>query len=338
MKKIKVYPLFYIFILAALCFIFIQFKFTSQPFMKGMTISCQTWGNEWATPQMKNTLIELKSLGINWFAIHPYARIRDNGSVSFRNNSDQYHITTPLEWAKELDMKVMLKPHLAYWGSGFSWRGDINFTTSQDWQRFFNDYKVWMVMMAKIAQEKNAEVLCIGTEYRHATQFEQEWRSVISAVRSVYQGELTYGANWDTYNSIEFWDALDYIGIQAYFPLVKKEIPTEENLISAWNQVYSELIPYSRKLQKGIIFTEIGYSSSFNAAEKPWSPYDSHSKEARKIQELCLKVALDQSIKQENLAGIFLWKWFPETPVSHHYENYNLQIPEIKALIKDMWD
>jgi hypothetical protein len=39
------------------------------PFLKGVTVSCQTWGGEWQTPEMAQTLDELKSLGANSFAI-----------------------------------------------------------------------------------------------------------------------------------------------------------------------------------------------------------------------------------------------------------------------------
>ena len=53
-----------------------------EPFIKGMTVSCQTWGYEWATPEMKETMVELRSLGINWISIHPYARIMENGKIS----------------------------------------------------------------------------------------------------------------------------------------------------------------------------------------------------------------------------------------------------------------
>jgi hypothetical protein len=35
--------------------------------------------------------------------------------------------------------------------------------------------------------------------------------------------------------------------------------------------------------------------------------------------------------------GVFLWKWFPETEAFEHYEDYNLQRPEIKSLLKEMW-
>ena len=51
---------------------------------KGMTVSCQTWGIEWQMPEMEATLDELKSLGVNSIAIHPYAQIQNDGHVRFR--------------------------------------------------------------------------------------------------------------------------------------------------------------------------------------------------------------------------------------------------------------
>src|SRR6266852_9139101 len=60
--------------------------YAEQPvFFKGVTVSCQTWGIEWQTPAMAQTLDELKSLGVNSVAIHPYARIENDGHVTFRN-------------------------------------------------------------------------------------------------------------------------------------------------------------------------------------------------------------------------------------------------------------
>ena len=53
-----------------------------HPFFKGVTVSCQTWGVEWQTPEMARALDELKALGANSVAIHPYARIENDGHVS----------------------------------------------------------------------------------------------------------------------------------------------------------------------------------------------------------------------------------------------------------------
>ena len=77
---------------------------------KGMTVSCQTWGIEWQMPEMEATLDELKSLGVNSVAIHPYAQIREDGHVAAGRSSgaSTTHITTPLRWAHERGMAAMI--------------------------------------------------------------------------------------------------------------------------------------------------------------------------------------------------------------------------------------
>ena len=89
------------------------------PFFKGVTVSCQTWGIEWQMPEMATALDELKSLGVNSIAIHPYAQIREDGHLLSNRGSPSSttHITTPLRWARERGMSVMLVPHIAYGAS-----------------------------------------------------------------------------------------------------------------------------------------------------------------------------------------------------------------------------
>src|SRR6476659_5635588 len=89
----------------------------SAPFIKGVTVSCQTSGWEWATPEMAKTLDELSSLGVNSIAIHPYAQIQNDGHVRFRTDDNFRHVTVPLDWARERKLSVMLIPHIAYWGT-----------------------------------------------------------------------------------------------------------------------------------------------------------------------------------------------------------------------------
>src|SRR2546430_13783591 len=92
---------------------------TTPLLYKGMTVSCQTWGIEWQMPEMETTLDELKSLGVNSVAIHPYAQIREDGHVvsGRRSGASTTHITTPLQWAHQRGLSVMLIPHIAYWGT-----------------------------------------------------------------------------------------------------------------------------------------------------------------------------------------------------------------------------
>ncbi len=46
----------------------------------GMTISCHGSGQIWGTDEMVSTMAELKSMGVNWVTIHPYAGIRSDGA------------------------------------------------------------------------------------------------------------------------------------------------------------------------------------------------------------------------------------------------------------------
>ena len=306
------------------------------PFLKGVTVSCQTWGVEWQTPEMAQTLDELRSLGANSFAIHPYARISNDGHVTFRVRDENRHITVPLDWARERGMSVMLVPHIAYWGSKFSWRGEIKFDTAEEWDRFFSDYETWIVEMARLAEAHGASVFCVGLEYTHAQKFEQCWRKIIAAVRAVYSGKITYGGNWTDYDAVKFWDAVDYIGVLAYFPLTKATNPSAEEIAAGWQKRCAELQRFSTAHGgKQILFVEVGYNENARAAAEPWS-FDTGGENAADIQQRCLDAALTLGGKHRFLAGMFLWKWFPELP-HHHEEDFRLQTPAIKALIAKHW-
>ena len=307
-----------------------------REFYRGMTVSCQTWGTEWETPQMATTLAELHGLGVNSIAIHPYARIEQDGHLHFRQRSGSTYITTPLHWAHQLGMSTMLIPHIAYWGTRFSWRGEIDFTSAQEWDRFFSDYEVWIEQMAQLAESEHSELFCVGLELAHAERFDQRWRNIIAAVRKIYHGKITYGANWDRYEAVKFWDAVDYIGVLAYFPLTDSPDPSRTQLDVAWRQRGAELARFSRRNGgKQVLFTEIGYNESSRAAAEPWT-FQTGGDHAAEIQLRCIESALAASENSPWLAGMFWWKWFPELPHDEE-ENYRLQTPAIKSLIARYW-
>ena len=308
---------------------------TATPFYKGVTVSCQTWGKEWQTPEMAQTLDEIKSLGANSVAIHPYARIREDGQVAFRVLDDHRHVRMPLDWARQRGMSAMLIPHLAYWGTKFSWRGEIKFETTAEWDRFFTDYETWIVEMAKLAEAHGAEVFCVGLEYTHAQKFEDRWRRIIAAVRAVYRGKVTYGANWNEYPGVKFWDALDYIGVLAYFPLSTLRNPSASDLAAGWEKRAAELGRFSAEQRKQFLFVEIGYNENARAAAEPWS-FATGGENAAEIQRRCIESALTLTGKHPWLAGMFFWKWFPELP-DDDIENFRIQTPAIKALIAKHW-
>jgi hypothetical protein len=79
-----------------------------------------------------------------------------------------------------------------------------------------------------------------------------------------------YGCNWwPNVTEVNFWDALDYIAVSAYYPVSNHINPTIEEVKSAWTPIMQTLADTSAKFNKKVIFSEIGYASFDNAPISP---------------------------------------------------------------------
>jgi hypothetical protein len=302
--------------------------------VRGVTVSTPTYGPEWGSPDMEKTLDRLAALGVNWIAYHPYARVDRNGSVGGRPGPLPEWTMAPIAMAHARGIKVLVKPHLAHWGSGFSWRGDIAFRDEDAEARFFREYAVWITAVATAC--KDADAFAVGTELDGTTHNEAAWRGVIASVREVYPGHLTFASNWDQYERVPFWDALDAVGIQAYFPLVaapgvpRGTQPTEAQLDAGWDRVLADVDRVAERTGKPVIFTELGYDASTTAAHEPWASGSG----GEALQELALAVALRRIGADEHVKGAFLWKWFPGEVARG---DFRLTRPEVQAVIREAW-
>jgi hypothetical protein len=304
--------------------------------VRGMTVSCPTWGREWGSDAMVETMARLKGLGVNWVAIHPYAGIRADGTVvmSQRWYAETSWLTRPIEEAHRLGLKILINPHLAHWGSPFSWRGAIAFDADEEWQRFFTSYQDWISHLASICRD--ADGFCVGSELDATVAHEARWRSIIAAVRAQVPAPLTYAANWDAYERVSFWDALDVIGVQAYFPLVNHEsMPTEEELSAAWESILDRLEDAARVHNRKVLLSELGYNRSAAAARQPWA-YQQGGAGAEEVQRRCLRAALSAlgRERRRGVVGAFLWKWFPGEV---ERGNFLMSTPPMRELIGAAW-
>lgn len=310
---------------------------STEPKVRGVIISTHTDGSDWGSPAMPGTMEEIRDLGANWISIHPYAWIRGDGEVRFQpldpGNPPRY-LTDPIREAHALGLKILIKPHLGYWGSPFSWRGAIGWPESDtaSWQRFFTSYREWVSNLAETC--RGADGFVVGTELDRSLSHDAAWREVIAAVRARTGAALTYGANWTDYRDVTFWDALDVVGIQAYFPLADGPDPDRKTLEAGWRSIMAGLRVYAKEQNRRIVFTELGYSQSHLAPVEPWS-YHSDGAEAEPTQARCMDAALRAVEREPSVAGVFLWKWFPNPrPVGR---NFQLATPGIKDVIADCW-
>ncbi len=306
-----------------------------QPTIRGITISTHGSGRDWGTDVIVGAVESIKKVGATWACTHPYAGIGRNGRVSIRGRWDDHapaHWTRPIKEAHAQGLKILIKPHLSYWGR-FSWRGAIEFETEEEWDRFFTTYERWIVEVAKAC--KDADGFVVGTELSKTIKFTDRWRKIIKSVREVTKVPLTYAANWTHYEQIKFWNDLDVIGIQAYFPLADKVGASEEQIQSSWKSIMTRLRKFANKHGKDIVFTELGYNRSHNAPVKPWE-YRRDGPDALPVQKACLRAALASVEQEPRVIGAFLWKWFP--PPYENGRNFKLATPEMKGVISEVWE
>ena len=127
---------------------------------------------------------------------------------------------------------------------------------------------------------ENRDHLDLMNARRHF--IDQRWRAIISECRSIFSGQIGYAANFDNYQEVGFWDALDFIGINAYFPLTGSSTNCEtlkcyeKKCYKSWRNILKEIKGFQGKSKlkdKPVIFTELGYINRKYATLEPWKGF-----------------------------------------------------------------
>ena len=157
------------------------------------------------------------------------------------------------------------------------------------------------------ANDPGAKVVPPGDTFNAAActgRHECEWRHIIHALRALtystyigskpfvgasYTGKLIYAASWDSpddagsgpaeFEAIQWWDAVDAFGVNAFFPLTTSSDLQVADLKAAWHgqgaglggqgDIYSRLQAVANKFHKEVIFTAAGYQSVPAANDAP---------------------------------------------------------------------
>ena len=255
-------------------------------------------------------------LNANYAAIMPFGFIRDLQHPEVVFNSERQWFGETLEGVKQYiktlkkdHIKIMMKPQIWVWRGEFT--GLINMKTEEEWLQLESTYSNFILEYAKVAEDTNTEIFCIGTELENFVANRPEfWKQLITKIRSVYKGKLTYAANWNEYTKTSFWDELDYIGIDAYFPLSDKQTPTIQDCKQGWKKYKSEIKSYSEVYNKPILFTEFGYRSVDFTARSPWVSDVDMNGVNLDAQVNATHAIFDEFWNEDWFAGGFIWKWF----------------------------
>jgi len=249
-------------------------------------------------------------------AVMPFGFIRDLSSPNIIFNSERQWFGETRKGAKQYvellhknGIRVMLKPQI--WVSRGEFTGSIKMESEEDWELLESTYEDFIVTYAGLAEEANIDLLCIGTELEQfVTNRPDYWMALIKKIKEVYKGKLTYAANWDEYTRTPFWKELDYVGIDAYFPLSEEKNPTAEQLKAGWQKWKNSISELAQIVDKPVVFTEFGYRSMDYTAKKPWLVDRNEENVNFEAQAIATKVLFQEFWPEDWFAGGFIWKWF----------------------------
>ncbi|NND73008.1 MAG: glycoside hydrolase [Rhodothermales bacterium] len=269
--------------------------------------------------------------------------VRFNPQARWYTESDA-GLETVSKWAVESGMKVIIKPHIwvgRYNGEG-QWRDKITFNTDEDWAAWESAYSTFIQHYAALSERVGADIFVVGTELASIARERPEfWRRTIATVRTMYSGKLTYAANWwEEYEHVTFWDDLDFIGVQAYFPIYEgDETPDLAQLSAGWDRHATVLEQLSNEFDRPVLFTEIGYRSVSYAPARPWV-WASRRNDAIESPDYDVQsdlyAALFETIwTQPWFAGAILWKWHASSERRSNETDFTPQNKPAEDLIRD---
>ncbi|HBY59067.1 MAG TPA: hypothetical protein DEH78_04555 [Solibacterales bacterium] len=263
-------------------------------FHRGVNFTANGYGYE--SERARALLRRLPEYGIRSIAVVPYGgmdrrtlRMAPARAGSWESDAGVEIITAT---ARGLGMRVMLKPHV--------WKpqGDQPLTEKQR-EVWFREYGVFVEHYARLAKQIHADTFCIGVEFGRLTEDEAQWRALIARVRAIYPGPLVYAANFGKeFESIRFWDALDYIGLDNYYPL-----PDDYSTAAIVEKVEGVAKQYG----KPVLLTEAGYSSAVGSHRTPWADHPP-SPLSLEEQVRCYEAIFAGFWGEPWFAGVYWWK------------------------------
>lgn len=221
------------------------------------------------------TLDRLKRLGLNGVVLPVEIHAKDLTSTSVRASQLSSAAGLPrlgrmITDAKARGFSVVVVPHLLL--DDDSWRGEIQHRGDAR-RAFFQQYTQAILPIAQVAERSCADAFSIAIELRALTADKTStpfFSSLIRDVRGAFTGGLTYSANWDEAETVRFWDQLDGIGVNAFFPLAPNAAAPQTTLETHATEAQAKLLALRQRLGKPLWMLEVGFKAVHGSFVEPW--------------------------------------------------------------------
>lgn len=285
----------------------------SLPFLAGVSLAMlNRLEKGYHAPVVGQQLDAFAAMGSNAVSLMPFAfqRAPDQPEIGFLNHGPGSETDIGLIHATRLaraqGFHVLYKPHL--WVSHASWPGEVEMKSEADWARWWQGYRRYILHHAFLARWAGADLFSVGCELSKTVKREAEWRDLIASVRLLYPGVVTYSGNWyGDLEGVHFWDALDLIGIDSYYPLSASPQATRAELERGAQEIAKRFAAASRVAGRKVLLTEVGFAAHRGAWLAPHTEGGEVSQDDQALAYQALFAALG---RPKWLAGTFVWKAF----------------------------
>ena len=288
------------------------------------------------SPAAVRYLDEIAATGATWVQFNPTWYQQDARGAAIAPSADTpsdaalAHIVSA---AHRTGLKVLLKPLLDLAGDG-GYRGTIRPADPAAWFAF---YTAFISHYADLAARWNVAQLAVGTELAGVSGHRDAWLRVIETVRGRYRGSLLYAANFDEYHRVAFWDAVDLIGIDAYWKLSDRPTTAVDGLRRAWEPIVRDLTALASRTGRPVLFTEAGYTSRSGSTTAPWD-WTVGTTPDQAEQAAAYQALLAGLNDQPWWAGVFWWCW--DVPPAHPTTDplgYSPRGKAAEAVVRRWW-
>lgn len=231
----------------------------------------------------------------------------------------------------EKNLKVALKPTVNC--KNGTWRAHISFFDKDvpcepKWSVWFEAYTDFQLHYAKIAEETGCEIFVAGCEMVQSEHREKEWRKVISEIRKVYHGPVTYNTDKYQEDNVKWWDCLDYICSSGYYP------------IDDWDNQLDRIEKVVKEYKKPFFFAEVGCKSTKGSS---MVPNDWHLTGDADVDEQAgwYETMFEACKKRNFIDGFFMWDWslkLYHSKEANEDKGYGIYAKPAEKVVKKYYD
>jgi hypothetical protein len=295
------------------------------PIHRGMTFGFYARNGYFGLPEARQQVDKMKELNIEWICV--VSTVLQETMMSGRQFRDfkmtpaDDELRDIIDYIHEKGMKVQLRPMLECWDGTHRYHitlppdGEIipgkPITHAKRWFESMIDRTLHY---ARLATRGGCEAYGLDSELDHIVHFNEQWKQVVVAARSVFSGHLTssHTGAAQFLKQLEqpdhWWFDLDSLGNSFYDPVSDKPGATKEEML----QFLQKSMAHHRKIAelygKPYYFGESGCCSTAGATRKPYG-WDNPGGYDGTEQARFMEAVLETFWNEPWWMGMYWWKW-----------------------------